>query len=99
MFRLAMMVFYVLAICSPFVTAIQPLQPVLLPLCFIVLVIHLIEYLLLRKRFAKIETEDSHFLQTLLFGFIYWRPLFREIESREKDIAGQMAKRENADQS
>ena len=75
--KLAALVFYIIAICSPFVSALQPYSQILLTVLGVLQVVHVAEYLLLRKRLSKIKTDDSHFLQTLLFGFVYWLPLLK----------------------
>jgi len=43
----------------------------------LVLLIHLLEYFLVRSKFAGSESEKFSFLKTMLFGFTHWLPLLK----------------------
>jgi len=44
----------------------------------LVLLIHLLEYFLVRSKFVGSEREKFSFFKTMLFGFTHWLPLLRE---------------------
>jgi uncharacterized protein YhhL (DUF1145 family) len=51
-------------------------QPVLM-LGTVVLLLHFIEYLLVRSKVAKRQGGKTGFIGTMVFGFGYWLPLLR----------------------
>jgi len=54
---------------------LAPYQPMLVLVFFSLVVIHLIEYAMFRKRLAAISNGQNHLMQTVSFGFLYWQPL------------------------
>ena len=47
------------------------------------LVIHVIEYLVKRPVFERAGgSMAGHFVQTLIFGLLYWKPLEQQLEAR-----------------
>jgi uncharacterized protein YhhL (DUF1145 family) len=70
--------FYLLALASPLISALQPYSRTLLIIVGIFALAHLAEYLIVRKRLATIPANGmSHFVSVLLFGFIHWAPLLK----------------------
>ena len=70
--------FYLLALASPLISALQPYSRTLLIIVGILALAHLGEYLMVRKRLAAIPAEGiNHFVSVLLFGFLYWAPLLK----------------------
>ncbi len=43
----------------------------------LVLLVHLVEYLFVNSRVAERSAENTGFIQTLLFGFVYWLPVLK----------------------
>ena len=43
----------------------------------LVLLVHLVEYLFVKSKVAERNTGNTGFIQTLLFGFIYWLPVLK----------------------
>ena len=70
--------FYLLALASPLISALQPYSRTLLIIVGILALAHLGEYLMVRKRLAAIPAEGiNHFVSVLLFGFLHWVPLLK----------------------
>lgn len=76
--KLSMVVFYVLVPVSFFVAPLQPYSQVFIIILGVLAATHLGEYLLVRDRLSKINNGSNHFVQTMLFGFMYWVPLFKK---------------------
>ena len=47
----------------------------------LVLVVHLVEYLALKPRFATRGRDDLSLARTLLFGFVHWLPMLRRTDA------------------
>ena len=43
----------------------------------LVLLVHLVEYLFVKSKLAERSAENTGFIQTLLFGFVYWLPVLK----------------------
>jgi uncharacterized protein YhhL (DUF1145 family) len=51
-------------------------QPVLM-LGAVVLLLHFVEYLLVRSKVAERQEGKTGFIETMAFGFAYWLPMLR----------------------
>ena len=51
-------------------------QPVLM-LGAVVLLLHFVEYLLVRSKVAERQEGKTGFIETMAFGFAYWLPVLR----------------------
>ncbi len=61
---------------------IQPIHSSLLPIGILIAAIHVIEYLWKRRPLLDAgEPTSRAFIQTLLFGLFYWRPVLRNANS------------------
>jgi glucose uptake protein GlcU len=62
------------------VISLSPMPPeyqgYVFPLVGIVLAAHLLEYFAMKARFKRKTNLDMNFVQTMLWGFGYWLPLF-----------------------
>ena len=75
--KLSVLALYLLAAASLFVPVLADYSSVLGYIILALLAAHLGEYMLVRKRLAQLSANGGHFLGTMLFGFLYWLPLFR----------------------
>jgi uncharacterized protein YhhL (DUF1145 family) len=74
----SVVVFYLVALASPFVPALASCSTTLLIIAGVLLLAHLGEYMMVRKRLNELPaSENNHFIGVLLFGFIYWLPLLK----------------------
>lgn len=72
------LLFYLAALVSPVVTSLVPYSSILLAIAGILLLSHLVEYVMVRRRLEGVTPGPlGHFGGTLLFGFIYWMPLLK----------------------
>ena len=77
-FKITLLAFYVLAAGSSFVPGLSPYSQTLHYLVLLTVVLHVGEYLFVRKRLSRLSLADrNHFVGTLLFGLFYWVPLIR----------------------
>jgi len=58
-----------------------PLQQWLVWLGVLLLVLHFVEYLIVRSRLTQRLDGGSGFIGTMVFGFAYWLPLLKEKQS------------------
>ncbi|NIB41232.1 hypothetical protein HBA55_16635 [Pseudomaricurvus alkylphenolicus] len=78
LFKVQLLAFYAVAAISPWVDVLSAYQDLFLKVVLVLAVAHMLEFLVVRKRFEGLPGGGfGHFLQTLLFGFLYWLPLFR----------------------
>ena len=49
-----------------------------------VLLIHLIEYYYLRVKFERETTTTMNFIQTMLWGFGYWLPIRKRVQTENE---------------
>lgn len=71
--------FYVVTLASLFLGSLAAYSTVLLYITAALAVAHIGEYVLLNKRITKLPgSKSGHFINTLLYGFIHWLPLFKE---------------------
>ena len=76
-----MSIFYLVCLVSPFLSGLQPYSAWLLKILVVLLLVHFVEYLLVRKRLEQAGAKGNHFFGTMMIGFMYWRPLLKA-ESR-----------------
>jgi uncharacterized protein YhhL (DUF1145 family) len=71
-------IFYAVALASPVVPALAPYATTLFIIAGVLVLAHLGEYIMVRKRLNALPaSENNHFIGVLLFGFIYWLPLLK----------------------
>lgn len=76
--KAGLMVFYVIALVSSFVPALMPYSNTFLMVLGILVVAHIGEYLMVRKRLAALPSAGAnHVINVLLFGVIHWGPLLK----------------------
>lgn len=68
---------YILALLSLEVSILGDYDKILRWVAIVLIAGHLGEYLWVRKRLSTIPG-SYHFINTLLFGFLYWLPLFKQ---------------------
>ncbi|MDC0403596.1 hypothetical protein OAM26_00990 [Porticoccaceae bacterium] len=76
--KVVILAFYFSVPLSAHWSLLAPYQGFLALLFLSLFVIHLIEYALFRKRFQQLIDNQNHFMQTMIFGFLHWMPLFSE---------------------
>ena len=75
-FKASLLVIYIAALISFFVPALAPYSSTLVIISALVLAFHVIEYIaVVKKLSAKGHSGIGPFIQTLLFGLLYWKPL------------------------
>ena len=74
----SVLIFYLIALSSPFVSALTPYSRILLIIFGVLVLGHIGEYIVVRKRLEQIPADGAgHLVSTLLFGFVYWAPVLK----------------------
>lgn len=69
---------YSIALIALLTQAMQPYRNIIVGVAAVLILAHLLEYLVLRKKLqAAAPHRRHHFLQTLLFGYGHWVPLLK----------------------
>ncbi len=77
--KIGVIVLYVATLASLFLGSLAAYSTILLYITAALAVAHMGEYALFNKRIRKLPgSKAGHFINTLLYGFIYWLPLFKE---------------------
>jgi uncharacterized protein YhhL (DUF1145 family) len=74
--KLILLGLYISAAISRFVPAMAGYSNILIGLAFLLLAVHLIEFLVLKDKLNAHAPGKNHFLPTLLFGVAHTKPLF-----------------------
>lgn len=74
--KVVILAFYFSVPLSAHWSLLAPYQGFLALLFMSLFAIHLLEYALFRKRFQQLGDSQNHFMQTMIFGFLHWLPLF-----------------------
>lgn len=69
---------YLATAASFFVEGFVSFQDVLIYTTGILFALHIVEYIVVKSRLEKLSLDKNHFLQTFLFGFLYWLPLLKK---------------------
>ena len=76
--KVGLMVFYAIVLASLFVPALMPYSKTLMIVAGVLLLAHIGEYLMVRKRLAALPSAGAnHFMPVLLYGVIHWGPLLK----------------------
>lgn len=76
--KLILIGLYVTATSSLFVPAMAGQSTILVSLVVLLLVIHLIEYVVLKDKLNAAASGKNHFFQTLLFGVAHTKPVLTQ---------------------
>jgi uncharacterized protein YhhL (DUF1145 family) len=77
--KLLLVVVYLAAPLSFFLEPLGPYSETLLMVVAILAVVHGLEIAMLKKRLQLLPGSGAtHVVQTLMFGFLYWLPLFKK---------------------
>lgn len=74
--KLILLAIYAAAALSLFVPALAESSNILMGLALLLLVVHLIEFLVLKDKLNAAASGQNHFLPTLLFGVAHTKPIF-----------------------
>lgn len=75
----SMLVFWAVFIFSLLQPFNAPYQAIIFWSGIILLIVHLAEWIVYRKKLESLNAGGANgFVQTLLFGFVYWLPIFRK---------------------
>ena len=70
---------YLVSLVSVMVPALQDYSQILLLVSGALLVLHVVEYVVVKKRLDACPGSTArHFIKTVLFGFTYWVPLLKK---------------------
>ena len=75
--RVGVVIFWVAAVLSLAGVIPAPTGTVIAWAAAVVLLIHLVEYVLVKPRIAKLEGKEISFVRTLVFGFTHWLPVVK----------------------
>ena len=74
-----MLIFWAVFIVSLIQPFGDPAQPIIFWLGIVLLVVHLAEFVFHYKKLNALNAAGANgFVQTMLFGFVYWLPLFKK---------------------
>jgi uncharacterized protein YhhL (DUF1145 family) len=76
--RVFALALWVACIVSLLVTLPEGYRSVILMIGGLVLLLHFLEYLLVRSKVAAKLDGKTGFIQTMMFGFAFWWPVLRE---------------------
>jgi uncharacterized protein YhhL (DUF1145 family) len=74
--RIGVIVFWVALVLSLISVIPRPYSSYVIWIGGWVLLIHLLEYFYVKAKFPGQDSVEISFVQTMLFGFTYWLPLF-----------------------
>ncbi len=69
---------YLLAFASVFVEFLAPASTILVYVTLGLFAAHILEYVLVKAKLEKLELEQNHFINTFLYGVLYWLPLIKK---------------------
>jgi uncharacterized protein YhhL (DUF1145 family) len=74
-----MLVYWAAFIVSFIKAFVEPYQAIIFWSGLILLVVHLAEWIMHRKKLESLNAGGANgFVQTVLFGIVYWLPIFRK---------------------
>ncbi|WNC74178.1 hypothetical protein RGQ13_09350 [Thalassotalea psychrophila] len=76
--KLLVLALYISPVVTLYIPALIQYQTMLSYIVLALTVAHIGEFLFFQSKLAKLPgSQAKHFVQTLLFGFVYWLPLFK----------------------
>ncbi len=75
--QVALLAFWLACILSLISLIPNPYGQTILWIGGLVLLVHLVEDVFVKSRVAERSAENTGFIQTLLFGFVYWLPVLK----------------------
>lgn len=74
--KVAAVILYLTTLASLIIEPLTVYRGLLFSIIAVLLLAHIAEYLMVKKKLTQSsESPNHHFLQVLLFGFLYWVPL------------------------
>ena len=74
--KVAAVILYLITLASLIIEPLAAYRGLLFSVTAVLLLAHIAEYLMVKKKLTQSsESPYHHFLQVLLFGFLYWVPL------------------------
>jgi len=75
--KVALLAFWLACILSLVSLIPKPYGQTIVWIGGLVLLVHLVEYVFVKSRVAERNAGNTGFIQTLLFGFVYWLPVLK----------------------
>ena len=76
--RVGVVIFWIAALLSVARIIPTPIATWILWAAGIIFLAHLLEYVLVRPKFAKMKGKEISFVMTLIFGLTHWLPMLTE---------------------
>jgi uncharacterized protein YhhL (DUF1145 family) len=74
--KVAVVFFYLIVLVSLLVDSLLGYRIIFISIVAVLLAAHVTEFLIMKNRLAQVSgSANVHFLNVLLFGFLYWIPL------------------------
>lgn len=76
--KIILLGFYILVPAAFFIESLRTYADAMLIVMVVLFALHLLEFVLVKNKLATIPGGmAAHFMMTFLFGFTYWKPLFK----------------------